>query len=551
MNEYSPHKSNVSTIHGSNDYSSHSEKIDHPSTHHTIKRYHVFNGEINEEQNTSQHSRLTNTLYFEQKESKHPSKNLKIGTVHHPIITHDLYESQIKNNQACSKSTVRDTCHEFETCKNLEELQMRRDESEKESNTEKRKKEGHSKKVNLKPSRLDNSQELGQYKSQPGIKFLVSESEVPQSFTSSSQGYRAGERQETNRSGRKYENKPEQEHPRKEFEKIKSSNGTRDLIGGIIAGAGVSAMLVNHHEKVGKGPQDPTKKKKILGGAALGVVGAEVLNRARNQYHHTDGGGLKSTDKQSHKKIKSALGLAAASLAVAAVANQYSHAHKVKNDDIKEGHGSAPNKSKAPKSRDTKKNPCPLSSVDECIQEDSKNPSILIPNGEPSLDIDCRATENRRSRSRSRSRSRLQNMPDSETIGTRLAGVAADILERCKKSEETGRENICFGRESCRHSRHRRRSSVRAQDKNSFSDLSPYSESELIEYGSDPIYLTDTPLSHTKKKDSASMSDAYSNLKSRDYNHQRGGSCSESQSLNRTKLRSRKEFIVDSDRNIS
>ncbi|RKF81314.1 hypothetical protein GcM1_184014 [Golovinomyces cichoracearum] len=548
MNECSPHKSNVSTIHSSNDFSSHNEKIDHPSTHHTIKRYHVFNGETNEEQNTSQHSRLTNTLYFEQKESKHPSKGLKTGTVHHPIITHDLHETQINNNQACSKSTVRDTYHEFVTCKNLEELQMKRDESEKESNTEKRRKEGHPKKVNLKPSRLENSQELGQYKSQPGIKFLVSESEVLQSFTSSSKGHRAGERQETDRSGRKYEKKPEQEHPRKEFEKIKSSNCTRDLIGGIIAGAGVSAMLANHHGKFGKGSQDPTKK--ILGGAALGVVGAEVLNRARNQYHHTctDGGELNSTDKQSHKKIKSALGLAAASLAIAAVANQYSHAHKVKNDEIKEDHGSAPNKSKAPKSRDTINNPCPLSSVDKCKQEDSKNPSKLIPNGESLLVIDRRATENRRSRSQSRSR--LQKMTDSETIGTRLAGVAADILERCKKSEETERENVCFGRESRRHSRHRRRSSVRAQDKNSFSDLSPYSESELIEYGSDPIYLTDTPLSHTKKKDSASVSDAYSNLKSRDYNHQRGGSSSESQSLNRTKFRSREEFIVDSDRDI-
>ncbi|TQS34541.1 hypothetical protein Golomagni_05071 [Golovinomyces magnicellulatus] len=530
MNEFSPYKRNVSTINDSYYYSN-SKKFDHPSNHHTIKRYHVNNGEIEETQNTIQPSRLNDAIYFEQKEAKHPSKNLKMDTVHHPFIIHDLHESQINVNQVRSKSTVRDTYHEFEARKNLEELQIKRDDCEKKSNTEKQRKEGHSIKVNLEPSRLDISQEL----------------EIPQkSFTSSSHGYRAGEKQEVDCCGRKYNNRPEQEHSRKESEKIQFSNSTRDLIGGIIAGAGFSAMLANHHEKVGKGPKDPTKN--ILGGAALGAVGAEVLNRARNQYHHThtDGGGLKSTSKNSHTKIKSALGLAAASLAAAAVANQYSHAHKVKNNRIKKGHDSSPSKSKALKSRDKKYNSC---SVEGSIHKDSKNLSKLIHNSEQSFVIDCGAVENRRSRSRSRSRS--QTMTDSETIGTRLAGAAANLLERCKTPEEIERDNVYFGRESRRHSRHGTRSSVKARDKNSFSGQSPYFESELIEYGSDPIYLTDTSLPHTKKVDSASIPDVYSKLKSRNYNHQRGDSSSDTLNLNRTKTRSRDEFVVNSARGIN
>jgi hypothetical protein len=68
---------------------------------------------------------------------------------------------------------------------------------------------------------------------------------------------------------------------RKERSRSQSPHHKRYLAEGALAGAGVAALLSNHRDKPGDGPEH--RGRKVLGSAALGAVGAEVTTRARSR----------------------------------------------------------------------------------------------------------------------------------------------------------------------------------------------------------------------------------------------------------------------------
>jgi hypothetical protein len=69
---------------------------------------------------------------------------------------------------------------------------------------------------------------------------------------------------------------------RKERSGSHSPHHKRHLAEGALAGAGIAALVSNHRDKTGDGPEH--RGRKVVGGAALGAIGAEVITRARSRY---------------------------------------------------------------------------------------------------------------------------------------------------------------------------------------------------------------------------------------------------------------------------
>jgi hypothetical protein len=99
-------------------------------------------------------------------------------------------------------------------------------------------------------------------------------------------------------------------------ERSRSPHHKRRLAEGALAGAGAAALMANHK----KAPYGDGRR--VIGGAALGAISAEVLTRARSRYREDDERRGRSrsgsSSRNSHKKLKSALGLATVGLAAAA-----------------------------------------------------------------------------------------------------------------------------------------------------------------------------------------------------------------------------------------
>jgi hypothetical protein len=84
-------------------------------------------------------------------------------------------------------------------------------------------------------------------------------------------------------------------------------------------------------------PDSHNRGRKVIEGAALGGIGAEVLTRARSQYReYRDDSRSKSSSRHSHKELKTTIGLAAAGLAAAAAAKYVSN-YKANNEEICRG----------------------------------------------------------------------------------------------------------------------------------------------------------------------------------------------------------------------
>lgn len=91
-----------------------------------------------------------------------------------------------------------------------------------------------------------------------------------------------------------------------------SPHHRRHLAEGALAGAGAMALLANHQSKTGDG--NGHRGRKVVGGAALGAIGAEVLTRARSRYRESHDRSRsrsrsRSSSRHSHRKIKTALGM--------------------------------------------------------------------------------------------------------------------------------------------------------------------------------------------------------------------------------------------------
>ena len=67
-----------------------------------------------------------------------------------------------------------------------------------------------------------------------------------------------------------------------------SPHHERHLAEGALAGAGAAALLANHRDKSGTAADN--RGRQVIGGAAYGAIGAEVLTRARSGYRESQGG---------------------------------------------------------------------------------------------------------------------------------------------------------------------------------------------------------------------------------------------------------------------
>ncbi|RAL58349.1 hypothetical protein DID88_005221 [Monilinia fructigena] len=97
-----------------------------------------------------------------------------------------------------------------------------------------------------------------------------------------------------------------------------SPHHRRHLAEGALAGAGAAALLASHREK--QGIETAHRGRSVLGGAALGAIGAEVVTRARSRYRDSreSRSRSRSSSAHGHHKLKTALGLAAAAIAAGA-----------------------------------------------------------------------------------------------------------------------------------------------------------------------------------------------------------------------------------------
>ncbi|KAK0387456.1 hypothetical protein NLU13_5768 [Sarocladium strictum] len=116
-------------------------------------------------------------------------------------------------------------------------------------------------------------------------------------------------------------------------ESSSSSEGhKRELAGGALAGAGITALLSSRRDADGDLPAN--RGKKVIAGAALGALGTEALKRARSAYGERRGDRDRSPD--DHSRLKKGLGLAAVALAAAGAA-QYYKANKVDKEESRRG----------------------------------------------------------------------------------------------------------------------------------------------------------------------------------------------------------------------
>lgn len=106
----------------------------------------------------------------------------------------------------------------------------------------------------------------------------------------------------------------------------------RELAGGALAGAGITALLSSRRDADGDLPAN--RGKKVIAGAALGALGTEAIKRARSAYGERRGDRDQSPD--DHSRLKKGLGIAAVALAAAGAA-QYYKSNKVDKEESRRG----------------------------------------------------------------------------------------------------------------------------------------------------------------------------------------------------------------------
>jgi hypothetical protein len=89
---------------------------------------------------------------------------------------------------------------------------------------------------------------------------------------------------------------------RKERGRSQSPHHKRHLAEGALAGAGAAALVSNHRDKPGDGPEH--RGRKVLGSAALGAVGAEVTTRARSRGRESQDDESRSRSRSSSPSVK-------------------------------------------------------------------------------------------------------------------------------------------------------------------------------------------------------------------------------------------------------
>jgi len=272
---------------------------------------------------------------------------------------------------------------------------------------------------------------------------------------------------------------------KKERSLSRDSHHKRHLAEGALAGAGAAALLANHRDKQGDGPEH--RGRKVIGGAALGALGAEVLTRARSRYRENrddDGSRSRSSSRHSHRKIKTGLALAAAGLAAAAAAKYVSNR---KANAAEDGRGRSRHRSASRRRY----------SDDDDYYDDDRHGRSRSRHADPKHRASQMAkagvataavagiVEHFRNKSKkrdgSRSKSRIRTGAEIAAAGLAGAGVAG-LYEGRKAKEDREEAEV-----EARRDRRRSRSRSRARSVDAFSDPGVDPELGMVQYGTEPV----------------------------------------------------------------
>lgn len=268
-----------------------------------------------------------------------------------------------------------------------------------------------------------------------------------------------------------------------------SPNHRRHLAEGALAGAGAAALLAHHKSRQG----DPVdhKGRNVVGGAALGAIGAEVLTRARGRYEDRQDNRGRSRSS-SRSKVKTGLGLAAAAL-ITTAAVKYAQNRKATKEELVRGRSRKRSRSRR-RRHDSRGSYSSYSSVERTtsVHRDPKHRNASIAKAGAATAVVAGIVNHVRSKSRRRNgeRSKSRIRTGAGIVGSGLAGAAvAGLYENRKSKEEAARDEDHLRRKSRSRSRRSRRSRSRARSVGAYSDPGVVDPGQgMVEYGAQPVY---------------------------------------------------------------
>jgi hypothetical protein len=255
------------------------------------------------------------------------------------------------------------------------------------------------------------------------------------------------------------------------------------LAEGALAGAGAAAILANHREKTGDATRDH-RGRKILAGAALGTLGAELATRARSRVRerseevYRERERSRSGDREgNHNKLKTGLALGAAALLTAATAKYISNRRDDRDPD---GRGRSRSRSRRRFSSDD-------DGAEISKHNDPKHRAAQAAKVGAAAAAVAGVVEHFRNKSKGpRSKSRLRT--GGIIAATGLAGAAVASAYEMRKAKQDAADD----RERGRDHRARSRSASRPRSPRSLAGYSdsgvPDPEMGMVEYGGAPVY---------------------------------------------------------------
>ncbi|KAJ8067417.1 hypothetical protein OCU04_004766 [Sclerotinia nivalis] len=257
-----------------------------------------------------------------------------------------------------------------------------------------------------------------------------------------------------------------------------SPHHRRHLAEGALAGAGAAALLANHREKQGV---ETARGRSVIGGAALGAIGAEVVTRARSRYRDSreDRSRSRSSSPHGHRKLKTALGLAAAAIAAGA-AVKYAQNRNANKEELVRGRSRQRSKSRGRRYSDgdeywsdevyekrtirtrtgsKSKSRSRSRSRSRSIHADPSHRKKSMAKAGAGAAIAAGVAEHFRNKSRKRSGQRSQSRvrTAAEIAGSGLAGAAVAGLYENRKAKQEADEDEEHERRERRRSRTRSR----------------------------------------------------------------------------------------------
>ncbi|KAK3680624.1 hypothetical protein B0T22DRAFT_415910, partial [Podospora appendiculata] len=281
---------------------------------------------------------------------------------------------------------------------------------------------------------------------------------------------------------------------RRERSESGSPHRKRHIAEGVLAGAGISALMASRRNDEGELPEH--RGRKVLAGAVLGGIGTEVARRAHSAYQERYGDEdeerSRSRSRGGHSRIKTGLGIAAVALAAAGAA-KYLKSQKEEKEELNRGRALRRySDSEYSRSPSRKRSKSRASSLAKAAAGTAAVAGLVHHIRSKS--------KSRDGKSRSRSKSRIRT--GAEIVAAGLAGAGAKKLyDRHKDKKERERSRSRHDRDYSEteddyvrdEREYRRRSRSRSHSRSGPTHPAADSatadpELGMVEYGTAPLY---------------------------------------------------------------